>query len=594
MSAILPRRASDHAAWGLALAIAAVHFLFARASVAVPYVFGDEAGYLTKAAALAGHPTDAYSSYYPGYALLLAPLYAVEPHTLAIYPWVQLLNAALAGSAAWLLLAIADTLAPDRPRGARWLAAAAVGCYAPTLAYSAFALSENLFVPLVLLLAWLLLAEVAHAGRGRAATIALAAAGLMLTHPKGVPVTAALCLGWAAGTWHQGRAARWRALGWSGAALLLFLGAHQLARAFFQHRMGYYSDGISGHYPKAGEVLTMLADVWSADRAGAMAIQFAGQFFYLGVASLGLVLLWLLPRGRDEAHVEATAAARAYRVFTSASLLLTTLMTAFFMGEGARVDSSFYGRYDEGVIALALLPALLRPRPRRAWWCAALAVAMLGLVLVTVHGSVLQGEVVQLNVFGAQLWRFLGAVASDRLELALLALAGTVAIVALGLVARWAALPVLVGVLFLFAAGQGSVGYLRPESRTNAARHRIAVRIQRDFPSVACVDYDIRAGEYWQRYNNQVLLLPARMHETALSALAPGQRDDGRTRARCSDLVISASTDLPRRYPRARLLQRENGSQEGLWWIPRDAPAQPPAAAVSAGSPARRPARAGS
>lgn len=576
MSARLPRQAP---AWCLALAVAALHLAFARASVAVPYVFGDEAGYLTKAAALAGHPTDAYSSYYPGYALALATLYAVAPHTLAIYPWLQALNAGLAGLGAWLLLAIADTLAPDRPRPARWLAAAAIACYAPALAYSSFALSENLFVPLVLLLAWLLLADVAHARRSRRVAIMLAAAALMLTHPKGMPVVAALGLGWLAGVWHEGRTARWRALGWTGGSLLLFLIAHRLAKGFFQRHMGYYSDGVSGHYPKAGELVTMFADTLSVDRAGAMLVQLAGQAFYLGVASLGLALLGLVPRTREGDGAEANgrgavACARAYDVFASASLVLTALMTAFFMREGARVDSLFYGRYDEGVVALVMLPALLRAHARRAWWWAALALATLGLVLVAVHGSRLQGEVVQLNVFGAQLWRFLDAVASDRLELALLAVAGTVAILALGLVARAPALPAVIGALFLLAAWQGSVGYLRPESLTNADRHRIAGRIQRDYPGIACVDYDVRAGEYWQRFNDQVLLLPARMHETAVSALAPGQPDDGRTHTRCSELVISASADLQRRYPRARLLQRENGSQERLWWIPRDARGQ--------------------
>ncbi|MEI7037164.1 hypothetical protein [Fulvimonas yonginensis] len=567
MSAMLPTRfPMRRSAWGLAGAVAALHLVFARASVTVPYVFGDEAGYLTKAAALAGLATDAYSSYYPGYALWLAPLYALEPHTLAIYPWVQWINAVLAGAGAWLLLALADAFAPDRPAHVRWLAAAALGCYAPALAYSAFALSENLFIPWVLLLAWLLLRAVEQPTRRRALALALAAAGLMLIHPKGVPAVVALGLGWLAGVRSRGRVEWLRVSAWVGGAVLLFLATHRVAEVFFRHRMGYYSDGVSGHYPGAREVLAQLTAALSPGPLQAMALQAAGQLLYLGVASCGLVLVGLV-----RAESAASSGARACDVFGRTALVLTVVMTAFFMRDGGRVDALFYGRYDEGVVALVMLPVLLRPPPGRAWWLCAGLVAALGGLLVMAYGSRLEGEVVQLNVFGAQLWRFLGGVGARHLQIAVLAGAGAASVALLGLLRRWRGLPALVGVLFLVGAWQGSIAYLSPESRTNAGRHRIADRIHRDFAQVPCVDYDARAWEYWQRFNDQVLLLPARMHEAAVSPLAPGQPDDGRTHARCSDLVISATPDLQRWYPGARLLQRESGSQERLWWIPRQA-----------------------
>lgn len=565
----------EAAAWWLAGAVAALHFAFARASVAVPYVFGDEAGYLTKAAAIAGVATDAYSSYYPGYALWLAPLYAITPDTLAIYPWIQGLNALLAGACAWLLLGLAWKVAPDRPASIRWMAAAAVACYAPTLAYSAFALSENLFIPGVLLLAVLLLREVARPELGNRVAIMLAGAGLMLTHPKGVPVMAALCLGWLVGAWPRSRQDCARALGWTAGGVLLFVCLHKATDAFFRHRMGYYGDGVSGHYPGAGALLAMFAQSLRAGHIRTMAEQLAGQLLYLGVATFGLALVGLSGwRGRfrqGPAACDQTRMARAYGVFACASLVLTMLMTAFFMQDAAtRVDAWFYGRYDEGVVGLVMLAALLHPPGRRVWWLAAAALGALGFVLTAAHGSEPTGEVVELNVFGAQLWRFLGAVGNDHVNIVALAVAGSISIVLMGWLARSIVLPITMGALFLLAAFQGSAGYLRPSSEINASRHRIPDRIHRDFAGMPCVDYDIHASEYWQRFNEQVLLLPVRIHETAVSPSAAGQPDDGRTHARCSDLVISTATDLARRYPVARLLESESGSQEKLWWIPRE------------------------
>lgn len=565
----------------LASIVAAAHLLFARLSVAVPYVFGDEAGYLTKAAALAGVPTDAYSSYYPGYALLLAPLYALSPDTLTIYAAVQGLNALLSGLAAWLLLALSGELAPTQPVGRRWLAVLVIAGYPAFLAYSAFALSENLFVPLVLLLALLLVRQVRESRRRNVFALAGASALLVLVHPKGAVVVAALHLGWTAGTWRRGTERRLALLSLA-LAVGTFVLLHGLGERFFRHRMGFYSDGISGHYPGVGEMLRELASLLTMHRVATLTLDSLGQLFYLGVASFGWTLLGVAALAADackpvsrperDVPVERAEVRRAYAVFALLALLGTVAMTAFFLRGGDRIDHRFFGRYDEGVVALAMLAAWLRPFGARAWCLAAVSIAAMGAVLLLRLGMRLDGPFVPLNVSGLQFWRLLGeqVIGTESLHLGAIVGGGSLLVAAMSLVARRMLPTLATGCFFVFGSVLASLGYLRPESDINAARHRVADYLHAHYPAIACVDYDIRASEYWQRYNDQVTLLPIRMHESAVTPLQPGDAEHGRTQARCSDLVISATPRLDRFYPGARLLQRENGSKESLWWVPRD------------------------
>jgi hypothetical protein len=264
-------------------------------------------------------------------------------------------------------------------------------------------------------------------------------------------------------------------------------------------------------------------------------------------------------------------ARRAYAVFALLALLGTVAMTAIFLRNGDRIDHRFFGRYDEGVVALAMLAAWLRPFGARAWYLAAAFIAVAGAVLVFRFGVRLHGPFVPLNVSGLQFWRLLGdgVIDDENLRLGAIVVGSSLLVAAMGLAARRALPSLATGCFFVFGAVLAGLGYLKPVSDINAARHRVADYLHAHYPAVACVDYDIRHSEYWQRYNDQVTLLPIRMHE---SLVTPSPKDDAgrrRTQARCSELVISATPRLERFYPGARLLQRESGSKESLWWVPR-------------------------
>lgn len=560
----------------LVIAVAAWHLVYARMAVAVPYVFGDEAGYLTKAAALAGVYTNAYSPCYPGYALLIAPLFALShnPHT--VFAGVQVLDAVLAGLGAVAMWGLSGRISPRGTPGRRLLSVGVASLYAPFVAYSCFALSENVLIPLTLALGILLYEQVASPRLRNAGLIALLGSVLMLAHPRGAMVMVALYLAW----WLAARSRRQvpYLVGTMLVNGLIFGLARRLLEHFFRLRMGYFSEGLTGQYPGVVRIWSGFRSLLSLHEWVAFAGNLAGQGLYLLSATAGLVGIGAIVLVRDSVrerhadHVreEERAARLAYALFAGSSLLLLMLMTAFFMRDGPRVDHQFYGRYDEIAVPLLMLPALLKPGTRRSWFGVMLVAAALGLLEVWVHGARMQGWVVRMDIFGWALWLGFGTrvLAEHDLDLFFVTAGTLVLLAALGMLARSRLQAAGIAAVFLAGSLIGLMRYLRPESDLCASQQRIPAFIKRHDPGTACVNYDSSASEFWERYNYEYVLLPVRIRNVALSA-APGP---GTSRARttrlCGSLIISTRADLDRRIPGARLLVKEYASNERLWLLP--------------------------
>lgn len=551
----------------LCAGVVAVHLVYAMTSVAVPYVFGDEAGYLLKAAALDGARTDAYSSYYPGYSLLIAPAFWLTSDPAAVFRVVRVLNALLWGAAAWAMLVLGRRLAPEARERELYGAAALVSLYPAFLAFSCFALSENALTPLVLLLALLMLRLTERPTVARALLLGAGAGLLLLTNPRAAAVVAGMLVALLPWAW---RSRRWTPyFGMAAAAVLVFASLHWASRAFFLHELHLSAGAARGHYPGMRTLTEQLLALATPAEAGKFAMAAAGQAAYLIVGSVGLavvgaacLLRWL--RHADEPR-------RTFARFALVSLLLTLLMTAFFMRGDERVDLLFYGRYSEDVIALALLPGALLGAGRRVWYGAALLLFALGAALIAVYGTTAHGWTVEINVIGLELYRWLGRPAVDvsGIRIAAIVASGTILLGMLGRLAGTAALRPLLGTTFAVGAFAASCGYLRPESDFHAPQHSIAKAIKAVPHTGRCVLYDLGAADYWGRYNYQYFLLPLRMRAVALS----GPQAVGDPRRRCAgpqgQWIISSNANLDRLLPDARLVMRERASEQRLWWLPR-------------------------
>ncbi|HEX7112704.1 MAG TPA: hypothetical protein VF216_09685 [Mizugakiibacter sp.] len=551
----------------LCTSVATLHLVYALASVAVPYVFGDEAGYLLKAAALDGVRTDAYSSYYPGYSLLIAPAFWLASDPAAVFRVVQVLNALLWGVAAWAMLALGRRLAPEARARELYGAAALVSLYPAFLAFSCFALSENALTPLVLLLALLMLRLIERPTSARALLLGAGTGLLLLTNPRAAAVGVALLAALLPWAW---RTRRWVPyLRVAAAAAVGFASLHLASRAFFLHELHLSGGAVRGHYPGMRALTGQLLALAAPAEAAKVATAAAGQAAYLiagsvGLAAVGAVCLLRWLRHADEAR-------RMFARFALASLALTLLMTAFFMRGDARIDLLFYGRYSEDVIALVLLPGALLGAGRRVWYGAALLLFAFGAVLIAVYGATARGWTVEINVIGLELYRWLGAptVGVSGIGIAAIAVSGAILLGMLGRLAGTAALRPLLGTTFAVGAFAASCGYLRPESDFHAPQHSIARAIKAVPLTGRCVLYDLGAADYWGRYNYQYFLLPLRMRAVTLS----GPRAAADLPRRCAgpqgQWIISSNANLDRRLPEAQLVMREQASEQRLWWLPR-------------------------
>lgn len=568
----------------LFFAAAIAHGAFAYGMVKVPYVFGDEAGYLLKAAALAGHVTDGYSSYFPAYALLLVPALLLGGNPLQSFAQVQATNAVLAGIAAVLMYRIARRFSANRSSRHATIAAATVSAYPSFLAFGCFALSENLFIPLTLALG---LAVMRHADlrtKESAIRIGVLCGVLALTHPKGIVVDAAAALAVLPAIWRQRRYADGCLI--LAVAACVFVPPYLLADAFFRERLGQLANGVSGHYPDTTGILQSVAALFSPKGVRELGDNLLGQAFYLFAGSLGTVVVGALAlfgrlsprpatsvdhRKSMEGLDPAETGLRGFAIFSLLTCAATMLMTAWFMHGGERVDQLFYGRYDEGVIALLMLPALAtRTRPRD-WIIAASSVLIAGGLSVSIHGISLHGWLVEINMIGLQLWRVLlpDAIGNTGLHLAIVTLMATALLIGLAAMARYRSpRPAVMG-LFLFAALMAGLDYLHPTSDLHAAQHSIADYVKRHYPAVNCVNYDVDHGDYWGRYNYQYFLLPLRQHQWSMQnrTLNAGSGDEASSR--CSDFVISSDPDFQSTRPGATMLLNEAQSTQVLWYAPR-------------------------
>jgi hypothetical protein len=194
----LERRLARIPDWAWLTAIVVVS-TFVRAWLArgmqAPFVFVDELIYWELARSLAdtgsyavrGVPTSGYSLLYPA---LLAPVTWLTDALPTAYGLAKALNAlvmSLAAVPAWLLA---------RRVSGRWLAllAAVLAVALPSLAYTATIVTENLFYPVALVVAWSLVRVLELPSWRRVALLAVALAAALATRSQALGFLAAVVL----------------------------------------------------------------------------------------------------------------------------------------------------------------------------------------------------------------------------------------------------------------------------------------------------------------------------------------------------------------------------------------------------------------
>lgn len=351
-------------------AIAALNFALGQ-GLTEPSILPDEFGYLANAAFLAGidwSPLVSTIQYYSlGYSILLVPLYRMNLAPDVVYSSAIAINAFLTGAVPPLAFAVGTKLTGGRRPWLTLGAAIAVGLYPSYLIYAHLALAESLLVLLVWLSLFLLARIlVAPPSPRLALAFGLVSGGACLVHQRSLGLAAASVVLMAL-LWKRRLASR-GAFGWFllgvGSTMLLTWCAKRLVQ-------GSLWTGPAERIPAR-----VLSSVTNLDGALAVAIAGLGQTFYLGVASVLLVLVGA--HSAVKLSREACSSSRPQAVsscspsvgaipepaallsfFSILVLLGTFTLSVALMSMGNRFDQLFYGRYNEAFMGPVLLIGIL-------------------------------------------------------------------------------------------------------------------------------------------------------------------------------------------------------------------------------------------
>lgn len=559
---------------GLTLLVG-IHLVLS-APMRVPIIHPDELGYLENARFLARGGLRSETEYYPGFSLLLVPLWWLSKVPSLIYRQTLELEAVLASLGAWLAWRVSSRVAPALNGWRRFLVVGLVAIYPPFLLYGDVALAETTFVAVYGVV--VLLAARALPTRRPAPWLALGLAGGVLTmvHPRGLAVVVAA--GLMALVVLGPRRTSLTPL----AALASGLAASLAAtRGLVSYVKGPVANGFAAYRPDG-----VITKSLSAHGAASLVAELAGQMFYLSIATFGLLplalalggrSLWRVVRGERQTWMLTQA-------FVTLSFVGVWALSSLFMNLGDRADKLIYGRYNEGVIVPLLLMGLAdvvglgvvervrhlsaarhRAYGARRWiLSAASAIVVTGLFVGLGHSrAALRGTLNPVNVLGlAPVLARMG----NRIDPLALAALGIGAIALLS-VTSWRSpllAVVLIAALFAASAIDTETSYFAPGTRARSAQDDVAsaiLAIQRGTTAdVSCIGYDADQSIDYNYYNDRFLL--------------PGQRfvwfDGAKLASPCGTLVISRRPDFATRYRAARLITSEDYERQSLWAVPRE------------------------
>lgn len=559
---------------GLTLLVG-IHLVLS-APMRVPIIHPDELGYLENARFLAHGGLRSETEYYPGFSLLLVPLWWLSRSPSLIYRHALELEAVLGGLGAWLSWRLTPHLTPGLVGWRRLAVVALVAIYPPFLLYGNFALAETAFV---CVFAIVVLATARAIPTRRPMPwlgLGLASGGLALVHPRGFAVVVAAVL-IAAVVLGPNKSSISPFAG-----LVAGLGASLgVTRWLVSYVKGPTSNGFAAYRPDG-----IISKSLSLHGASSLVVELAGQLFYLSVATFGLVPLGLLLGGR--ALIRVLRGDRTHQMLTQAFVTLSFLgvwtLSSLFMNLGDRADKLIYGRYNEGVLVPLLVIGLAdvlgpgladrvrhlsavrhRGHATRRWLVTGL-LAIIGSGLFVRYGhpsTALRGTLNPVNVLAlAPVLTRMGL----RIDPVVLGAIGVGGMAILALTAwRWPAIAVVIlAIVFVGSTVDTEMGYIVPGTRARAAQNTIADTIlaieHETAVDTRCIGYDADRTVDYNYYNDRFLL--------------PGQRflwfDGAKLGTPCGTLVISRQPDFAARYPAARLIVTENYLSQSLWALPRD------------------------
>lgn len=483
----------DARAWALVVCTAAaLVYIAVNLYVGGPAYLGDEIGYLSNAAFLAGHHSDGASSYYAGYSLLISPLFYFLGDAHQVWTGILVTNGLMWGVTLYLVWSLLRTLVPGAPYWKRLVALVVIAAYPAYSTMSGYAFSQTAF-------ALVFTAGIHSLGRldaARPSSIlphALLVGYLTSIHPAGLPVAVASVLALTVACW-RGRIIQVAALNGLVIGLLVFL-YHGIIRPWMIAEMTSPEAEPRLHYPGFSAIFEGGA---YAQKLKVLVGMMVGQLSYLLIATFGFAAIGAAVAGRQgirqlrnlgKSDIDGAAIYHAALPFM---LILSVLgiiglsaLGGAVSGGPGRVDHWIYGRYVEPVIPALFGVGLLSRAPRSAVVATVCLVIFAGAFLV--HSIGISGDFYPMNV--PALWPHF--VLQETAPLAWFVI-GAVGIVAASILNRQITSALIVAIYALCVSPQQD--WHQRVLDFNSTPSDIPAFVAENYEAGACVAFDVASS----------------------------------------------------------------------------------------------------
>lgn len=342
-----------------------------------PIVYTDELAYWGHAANLTGNNWAGVMNNMPwyafGYSLLLAPLFSFVANTVLMYRMAIILNALLGVLSlliAYRLLGRMKTESGEFSETVAWAFTAI--SFSAYIFHSYIAWSETLLSFLV----WLLLYEMAvfeeNPKGWKGVLLGVTAGYSYMVHNRMLAVAAAVLI--ITGFLFWNKKIRWNYLLCVVGSMAAVFFLQSVLKSCFQQALAQNSEllemGIHAEFGMANTLpqqILKIRHVFTPEGFRKIVLNVCGQVWQVLSATYllaGLGIVHCVKRARDAVREKGTV---SIYLFPVTALFFTVLMTALFFVEDAgsgkggpvRIDTFFYGRYNDILMGILIVDALL-------------------------------------------------------------------------------------------------------------------------------------------------------------------------------------------------------------------------------------------
>lgn len=326
-------------------------------------IYPDEFGYWANAAQTVGYDwreavsLGPYYSY--GYSILLFPVLKFSRDSVTAYRTAVSVNALMQAGAPFLAWGIYRRLFPKIAEEYCVMAAGMAALYPVWLFYSQMTLTESMLCFLYLLVCYFFVRCLENGGMVMLCVTAVLLIYMYMVHMRTIGILAVFLITLLVMIWQwqekYGKAAVIFLLAGGGIALTA------LGKRYVSESIYIMNDAESLAVGEYGSKLRLLIEILTGKRTVSFLLGCAGKLYYLLMTSFGMLIpavlcsaRWLKKMITSVRRKERPAWQTFFALFVMLSVIVQFAITALYMSGNGRLDTVFYGRYNEYLIPLMI------------------------------------------------------------------------------------------------------------------------------------------------------------------------------------------------------------------------------------------------